>query len=235
MASVDWEVLADGLDATSVARGCTAGETPPSGGGSYVYGFNSMIASDGAVGLIYQTDPNFYPLASGGSISGCIKRGPSSGISGYSGFLFLGHQGSAIKSVNDQAYLIGLEDSEPSRICLVKGTIINGIPVATDDEDSVLASSNASYSNDTWVHIRLDMIVEPSGDVVLQVFTNDLDANPAPTPVWVACPGLEEFIDDALGVNSGSLPFVSGYAGFGFSTEEISRRHWFDVLQIGRQ
>ena len=40
MAETDWTLLNDGLDAAAVDRGVTTGIARPSGGGSFVFGFN---------------------------------------------------------------------------------------------------------------------------------------------------------------------------------------------------
>jgi hypothetical protein len=88
----------------------------------------------------------------------------------------------------------------------------------------------------TWLHLRLDMVVNLNGDVLLQVFQNNLTSNPlGGAPSWQAIPGMPEFIDDALGINSGSQPFTSGRAGFGFFTKDVTRRGFLDHVEAFRQ
>ena len=59
--------------------------------------------------------------------------------------------------------------------------------------------------------------------------------------MWAALDGLDAetdgaaFIDDALGVNSGSVPFAAGYMGFGFQVDGLSRRSYFDHIESYRQ
>jgi hypothetical protein len=42
-------------------------------------------------------------------------------------------------------------------------------------------------------------------------------------------------INDHLGINSGSQPLTSGRGGFGFSVKEVTRRAYFDHLELFRQ
>src|SRR3990167_2709883 len=113
MASADWVALTGGLDQATVDRGVSAGYTPPNGGGSFVHGFHSLVATPGAVG--FRCDPvsdgtNFDPMGKGGSIRGAVKRGISGGNTGWAPLLFIGLQGGA---VTDLAYILGLEDADP--------------------------------------------------------------------------------------------------------------------------
>ena len=43
------------------------------------------------------------------------------------------------------------------------------------------------------------------------------------------------FIDDQLGINSGSQPLTSGRAGFGFSAADVTRRGFVDHIELYRQ
>ena len=163
MAEGDWTYLNDGLDIATVDRGVTAGIARPPGGGSFLYAFNSLAAVDGAVAL-FANLASFAPMAKGGSIRGVVQRGPGGGPTGFSPFLFLCCQGN---SVNDSAYLLGLSDDDPHRIVLRKGAVTVGLPDA--DGPGVLLKSAASFAQATWVHLRLDVIVNTNGDVVLKV------------------------------------------------------------------
>jgi len=42
-------------------------------------------------------------------------------------------------------------------------------------------------------------------------------------------------IDDQLGINSGSQPLTSGRGGFGMSVKDVTRRAYFDHLELFRQ
>ncbi|MCP4678753.1 MAG: hypothetical protein GY854_25235 [Deltaproteobacteria bacterium] len=230
MGSTDWAFLTDGLDIATVDRGATAGIDAPPGGGDFVYAFNSLTAANGAVGL-FANLVDFAPMAKGGSIRGCIQRGPGGGPTGFSPFLYLCCQGD---SVNDSAYMLGLSDDDPHRIVLRKGAVAVGIPGS--DGEGVLLASGGSFVQGTWLHLRLDAVVNTNGDVVLKVFSNDLDANPLGSPpVWDPVPGMVEFIDDHLGINSGSQPLTSGRGGFAFATEDVTRRGYFDHIELLRQ
>jgi hypothetical protein len=230
MASTDWTFLNDGLDIAAVDRGVTAGMARPSGGGTFLYGFNSLVATKGAVALFVNL-PNFAPMTKGATVRGCLQRGPGGGATGFSPFLFACGQGT---SVNDNAYLLGLSDDDPHRIVLRKGSIVAGVPES--DGPGVLLRSSESFAQGTWLHLRLDVVVNANSDVVLTVFRNDLDAHPLDAPPdWQPVPGMSTFIDDQLGINSGSQPLTSGRAGFGFAVADVTRRAFFDHIQVFRQ
>lgn len=234
MAESDWSLLTDGLDIVTVERGVTTGIARPPGGGNFVFGFNSLVVATGAVGL-FTNQVNFAPMAKGARVHGAIKRLPSGGPLGFAPFLFAGLQGT---SVNDSGYLLGLADGDPYRIVLKKGVLSAGLPNLAPDppNNGILLRSNNTFSLDTWHHLRLDMIVNTNGDVLLQCFENDLGANPlSGPPVWTPVPGMEEFIDDALQINSGSAPFTSGRGGFGFWCNDVTRRAAFDHVEVFRQ
>jgi hypothetical protein len=232
VAETDWTFLNDGLDAATVDRGVTTGIARPPGGGSFLFGMNSLSTAQGVVGL-FTNQVNFAPMAKGGSVRGAVQRGVSGGPLNFAPFFFVGLQG---PSVNDLGYLLGLGDGDPHHIVLRKGNLSGGLPDIPPGTQGVLRRSTATFLPGTWVHLRLDMVVNLNGDVLLQVFQNDLVANPlSGAPSWQPIPGMAEFIDDALGINSGSQPFTSGRAGFGFFTKDVTRRGFFDHVETYRQ
>jgi hypothetical protein len=233
MSSADWTEATGGLAIGVVDRGVTTGIARPNGGGSFVHGFNSLSVATGAVAF-FTNQASFAPMAKGTSIYGAIQRGVSGGVTGFAPFIFAGLQGTA---VTDLAYMLGLGDADPHHIVLKKGILSTGVPDLAPDapNNGVLLRSTATYSPGTWLHLRLDMIVNLNGDVLLQCFANDLTANAVTAPVWVAIPGMTEFIDDALAINSGSAPYTSGRGGFGFYVEDVTRRGFFDQLVVNRQ
>jgi hypothetical protein len=230
MASTDWTYLNDGLDIATVDRGVTAGIARPPGGGSFLFGFNSLTAAKGAVAL-FANLVNFAPMAKGGSIRGCLQRGPGGGPTSFSPFLFLCGQG---MSVNDNAYLLGLSDEDPHRVVVRKGNLVTGAP--SSDSPGVLLRSSESFAQGAWLHLRLDVVVNTNGDIVLSVFRNDLDKHPIGTAAdWQPVAGMASFIDDALAINSGSKPLTSGRGGFGFAVGDVTRRGFFDQIELARQ
>jgi hypothetical protein len=244
MSSVDFTELSDGLDLATVDNGVTAGIAAPNGGGSFVYGFNSLAVTPGAVGY-FTNQVNFAPMAKGSSVRGAVSRGVSGGTANFSPFLFAGLGGT---SVNDACYMLGLSDADPYHIVLKKGVLATGIVDAAPAPatNGILLRSSATDtigSATPYRHLRLDVIVNDNGDVILQPFENDLDAQPlGVAPVWVAIPMLNEagvaateFIDDALQVNSGSPAYTSGRGGYGFQTADVTRRAYFDHIEIFRQ
>lgn len=247
MARTDWAIMAGSADGTgwegvTILRNATFGLTPPPGGGAACFGFNAIQRVDAAVGII-PTVTGFAPIESGGQITGCIQRGLSGGASGFSGAFFLCATGS---SISDTGYLLGIEDATPGRIVLAKGTIGVGIP-ASGAGTKILRTSAERISQGEWVHLRLDAIVQDSGDVVLRAYKNDLIAHPLDNPAawvwepivfsdgWVGRFSNGYFIDDVTGVNSGSSPLTSGYPGFVFKTTEAGRRYYFDYISLAKQ
>lgn len=230
MAEADWGVMADGVSAASMLRGVTSGFTPPNGGGTFTFGYNAQVNSDVAAGYFVDLG-NFAPLGKGVSIRAAIKRGVGAGTTSFAPMIWVGVQSNP-PSVNDLAYLLGLSDNDPSEIVLRKGALSGGLdPTASD----VLAVSSSTFLVDTWVHLRLDVIDNPNGDVVLIVKQNDLTANAVTAPVWVDVPGISQVIDDALQILTGSAPLVGGFVGMGFQSNGLSRRGFFDHIAVLRQ
>jgi len=229
MGAADWTFFTNSLDQSVLDRGATAGITPPNGGGSYCYGFNSLEIVSGAVALF--TDlVNFVPHAKGCKITGAVQRITSGGPIGFSTFLIACAQG---PDVSDNAYLLGLSDSNPSKIVLAKGAIITGVPEPVDVQ--VLRVSDDAVDIDEWAHLRLDVIRQPNDDVVLKVWRNDLGANPVTAPVWAAVDGMADFTDDQLGIATGSQPYTTGRSGFGFAATDVTRRGAVDHFTLARQ
>jgi hypothetical protein len=260
MAQTDWALLEDSLDGTgwqgiTVRRGPTHGISGPVGGGDFVFGFNSVQAVSGAVGA-YCAIEGYCPIeprpvhepgssgGGGGAISAAMKKGPSAGKTNYSSFIFVGAQTNA---VTGEAYLLGLENASPHRIVLAKGQIQNGIPsVSNPGLTKILRYSQDTYDDNVWHQLRLDMVVNDNGDVLLWAYRNPIaeteGVGDVTDPQWepvVFNDGLEFadglFVDDVLAVNSESAPLLSGYLGFGVQMADTARRCYFDHIQVIRQ
>ena len=237
MSSADWAELDNVLAAGVVERGSNGGVTPPSGGGAAVYAMNSFDGTVvGAVGL-YTLIADYSPMAKGGSVIGAVKKIGGAGNDNFAAFLYISASG---KDVASMGYVLGLEMTDPYRIVLRKtGTagLVGGIPEALDGEYLRRSSAQYQVSSELYHHLRLDAILEPTGDVVLECFENDLGAQPiGTTPDWQPIGGMTQFVDDNAGINSGSVPYPSGYVGFcGNWQEAIGRACAFDHLQIERQ
>lgn len=235
MAETDWGII--GSDAQYIRRGVTAGFTPPNGGGSFVFGFRSTVAEDNVVGLYYNVT-KYNPLvdedsnATGGSVRGALQRYTSANALGFSVFLFMNLQGT---TSSDTGYLLGLSNNDPHEIMLAKTTPSAGLDPT--DTATVLRSSSQTYNVGTWLHLRLDAIVNPNGDTVLKCFQNDLTvpANEVTNPDWVAISGMDDYIDDSLGINASSNPLAGGYAGFGFESTIVSAHALVDHVEVYRQ
>jgi hypothetical protein len=137
--------------------------------------------------------------------------------------------------ISGTGYMLGLQNSDPSYIVLVKGALSSGLPSGAAGESGILTKSTASVAAGTWVHVRMDVVVQGTNDVIIQVFQNDLTVNAVTAPVWEAIPGMADFTDDALEINTGSTPLLGGRAGFGMHASDVNRRAAFDQFTLARQ
>jgi hypothetical protein len=238
MGSADWTFLTGILGAGDVARGVTSGPTKPNGGGTFLYGMNSLTNTPGGVGLYCTPQPpntNFNPLVKGGDIRAALSRGVGGGVVDFSAFLFLLLGGTAI---TDKAYMLGLSDGDPCHIELRKGALSGGLPDEAPDPTGphkIIRRSTTTIAVGSWVHLRLEAVVNTDGDVVLNCYMNDLGSNPVTAPVWVAIPGMASFTDDALGIATGELPYTGGRMGFGGTFADVTRRAYFDQIEALKQ
>jgi hypothetical protein len=241
VAESEWQAVSDELSSSTAPRGpvTSAVVTPPNGGGSFTFGIHTQDNDTGVVAF-YSTLANFAPTAKGGVVSGCIQKGVGAGGDDFSCFLFLCLGGTTSTSL---AYLLGLDTSSTPRLVLRKGQVANGIPSVAAGSQGVLRRSAATYAIGEWLHVRLDAIKQPTGDVLLQMFASDLGANAVTSPVWEAVDGLSDFTDDALGINcsnlgisgSDALPLTSGRVGFGARFADVNRNAYFDHVKPERQ
>lgn len=241
MAYADWSEIADELSSSSAPRGpvTSAVVTPPNGGGDFSFGIHTQDNSPGVVAF-YSALANFAPTAKGGTISGCIQKGVGAGGGDFSAFLFICLAGTGS---TDLAYLLGLDASATPRLVLRKGQLATGLPAVAPGAQGVLRRSSATYAIGEWLHVRLDAILQPGGDVRLKVFANNLAANSVASPVWSTVAGLTDFTDDALGINSSNLgisgadalPLTAGRMGFGGSFADVNRNAYFDHIKPERQ
>lgn len=243
MGQADWAELGGALDIADLNRGVTAGIDRPNGGGSYVYGYNSLDGTvTGAAGMFVNLS-GFKPTGSllsvpdgGCSVRGCVKRVTSPNKLGFSPVLFACAQGD---TVNDTAYMMGLSDDDPYEIVLAKGPIVGGA-VGADSNAAILARSSAQYNmaDGIWHHLRMDCIVQPNGDVLIRGFTNNLATHPVGgSALWNAVTGwpVGGFIDDRLHIASGSAPLWGGWCGFAFAVaNQLNARGAFDALEAYR-
>jgi hypothetical protein len=236
MAQADWTAFNatthHGLDDGDVAKGVSNAFTKPNGGGDFVHAFHSLQPTIGVAGWYYSGLSAFNPIATnkGGSIRAAMNRyAAGTKYAPVIGFM----AGTDLAAAN--AYVLGLSDSDPYQIVLRKGMVTGGLdPTAAD----VLRASDESWSSNTkWLHLRLDIIVNPQGDVVLNVSQNDLDVNTVDSPAWQVVSGMDSFIDDAGGVLTGTAPLIAGFRGFfgHFNNGEAGKVSLFDHVELLRQ
>ena len=248
MGANDWQELDGSLDKSSeIDRGNSTTMLDPDGNPT-TYGFASRAIVNGAAGLycvntMVMSGANmFNPLIkgfptegapTGGRIQGLIQRGASGGTTGFAPMLFIMLTGTATA---DRGYLLGLSDSSPHRIILRKGSILEGIPDSPVGTDGVLARGTSLFPGETWHQLRLDAVLNENGDVTLVCRQSDIGVQGMEDPVWRHIPGIgESFIDDALGVQSGSTPLAGGRIGFAFQCSDVARRAFFTRLTLFRQ
>lgn len=228
MAESDHTGLTGNLGGGDCATGVSEGFTPPSGGGTFVHVMRAKTATEGVFGLYYSADVNFTPQASGGHVYGAMTR--YQGAGGCSPFLFQQLQSTL---TTNNGYLLGLtHDEDPAHLILKKGNPDDGF---ASNDSGILRMSSATFANATWLHLRLDVIEQPSGDVRLKVFQNDLTAHAVTAPSWASIDGMSDFVDDVAGVATGSVPYTGGYAGWGAYMNGINRVALFDHVEIARQ
>lgn len=229
MASTDWTACTGNLTA-GVVQGTTDSPPggPPNGGGTFSYGIGRTAAGADGVVAHFHNGTGWTPTAKAGENDMAIMRAGKGTESGnnliYAPFIFVNLQGT---SVTDNAYFLGLTEEENARIMLAKGPLTGGLDPSGSN---LLRLSSGSFSTLTWVHLRLDVIEQPSGDVLLKVFQNaDLATNPVTSPVWTAVAGMADFTDDALAYNTGTVPLTTGRMGWGMRMGTESGRYgYFD-------
>lgn len=236
MASLDWTELTNSLSAPNLARGVTSGTSKPNGGGQFTFAMNTLTATPGAYGrraTPQAPNTNFAPLPSGGDISMAMVRAAGGGLTGWSVFAFIGLQD---VDVSDLGYFLGLSDGNPCHIELRKGALSQGLPdESPGGVNKILRQSAGVVAIDTWVHLRLEMVTNANGDVILNCYQNDLGSNLVTAPVWTPISGMASFVDDVAGINTGSAPFTSGHAGFAGVFSDITRRAYVDHVTLARQ
>lgn len=240
MAAADWTELSDNASQAAVPHGVIAaaaiGGGPP-GSGTFVYAMNSAINSSSVVGL-YTAVAGFSPVSKGCDIRGAIQRLPSGGPTGYSAWLFAQlQQNSSLY----QAYMLGLADGgTAAHIVLQRAIPSGGMPdnAPGTANSGTLRRSTATFAPGTWVHLRLEVVLNTNGDVVVNCYQNDLTANPVSAPVWNPIPGMSQLIDDAVGANISNLlgqspapPLAPGFMGFGMQSSQSARRAAFSYVQ----
>lgn len=221
-----------------MVRGVSAGFTPPSGAGTFIYGFRTLVSTTG-VGGKFCNIANFKPIAGtkkGGSMTFALKK-LTSGITMAPFFgLFKGTDPTVA-----EGYYVALTQESSFKIGLFKGTAMSGMSATAAHK---LRTSTATYSLNgdglaAWFHIRLDILVNPHGEVVIDVYQNDLAAHLVTAPAWAAIAGLTQFIDDPLGYHSGgtSTPHLDGfYPVYGMYTNSgVGEAVLFDHGTVHRQ
>lgn len=230
MAEVDWERIETGAaDSELISQGYSAATIFGPLSGSNVYGFHSLAPVDGAAGIVVGLT-NFYPIGNskGGRVQCCLRK--YSQLEGYSLFMFM----VTGKSMSAPGYLFGLSNGYPYKLILCRGAIGSGL---LEEADNNLRESDAYFSTNSWKNLSLSVKVTAQGDISLipELDTNDPIVPGAPS--YTAILGMDEYIDDSLGILTG-YPGLRGdfYVGLGFHCRGGSGRIGVaDYMVVGRQ
>lgn len=235
MAPNDFLDLDNVLTTSAVARNVSNGLVSPGGApDDSIYAMNSLLATPGVVARRFTPqapNTNYSPLLYGGEVSYAIQRAPSGGTTGWDAWIFMALQG---PDVADSAYILGLADGDPCYLELRKGALAGGLPDENvGGANVILRRSSVAVAVGTYVHLKLEHVVNSNQECTLNCWwslSGDVTA-----PVWEQIPGMAPFTDDSVGSNSGSLPYLSGYAGHGARFLDATRRVYFDHGKVGKQ
>lgn len=235
MAESDWTQMGSpALDTTDMPRGVSAAFTVPNGGGSFVFGFRSASSSQGFGGYLLNIS-SFNPLddKKGGSIRMAMKRYSSgANFAPIMGFM------NGVDPATSEGYMLGLSEADAYQIALKKGSPGGGLDASGSDilRTSTLSWTDVGDGADAWFHLRMDLLVNPHDECVLNVYQSDLDTYAVTAPTWAAITGMGQYIDDSIGILTGSIPHTGRfYPFFGMYTEESGSQALFDHVQVYRQ
>lgn len=211
----------------SQGRQNAAAFSPPSN--SYVYGFRSLELATG-VAARYCAIANFAPVGNqkGVKVSACIRKFTQN--TDYSPCIFV----CATPSGSAEGYILGLSKDHPYRIILARTLLQNGL---VEDAGSNLGESEAAYYGNVWHHLRMMVGINTQGDVDVIADLDDNDPIVPAAPNWVAIPGIDDYVDDQLGILQGT-PGLTGdfYVGIGhYNGGGTGRVSLFDYVKIARQ
>jgi len=242
MAQADWQDLSGTtLGSSDVPRGVSAAFTlAHAHAGTYCYVMRSATSTSGFAGK-YCDVADFAPFTpgtrKGGSIRCLMKRYASGGNYAPVIGLLRGTDPSTA-----EGYMIGLSAASSYQVVVKKGAPASGLSASGSD---ILLASDAAFTDvgdaaSVWFHLRMDVLVNPHGEVVINASENDVQtiglAAGGGTEVWSSITGMEQFIDDPAGVFSGSTPHTGNfYAFFGMYTSAAGSIALFDHIEVYRQ
>lgn len=204
MGQADWTELTNVLAAGVVRRGVSMAPAFAAPDGNFIFGMHSLLSTAGVVAQ-RNNQAGFTPSAAGkaGVVEACIRR--YNVTLGYAPFIGL------LDNLDvdvAKGYLLGLSDEASYKICLKKGLVAEDI-LSTDS--GVLRSSTTAYTVSQWHHLKLEVVLNPQGDIVLNCYANDLDTYAPGSAVWTAIGGMDRYVDDSLGILQGALPYTGTY------------------------
>jgi hypothetical protein len=238
MAEADWTTITNALTSPNVREGVTmAFQLAHADAGAYCYAIHSINAVTGFAGKRCEI-ADFNPVAAlkGGSISAAFKKYSSNAA--YAPMIGLIN---GVDALSAEGYFLGLTSGSSYHIGLKKGSMNAQMSGSGSD---ILSLSDAAYtavgnSQTGWFHLRLDVLVNPHGEVILNVYENDYLINGVTGAAgnWAAIPGMSQVIDDPTGIMTGKAPYTSGlFFVFGTFIENAGGSvALFDHIEISRQ
>lgn len=227
MGEAHWTHMTGSAPAEDISWGYTDNGSFGAPSGNRVFGFHSLNPVE-AVAAMNAEGMSYSPISGqmGGVITAHLRRFTTG--AGYGTAIFF------IDSTNaasGRAYVLGLSQEYPYRIVLKKGLFSSGLSITGLD---TLAYSDQLYDGNDWHCLKLAVTTRPQGDVVL--VAKHKDPRRLYPVTWDAIPGIDPFIDDVLGANSGSVP----YMGYRVGIAQINRGATgcvsvFDWISVGRQ
>jgi hypothetical protein len=237
MGASNWTAVPGSAVPPNVAVGTSGALGVPNGGGSFVFGFNALVG--GGCAALRLTQASFAPTARGAIVSAAIRRIAGPDPAGSSVMLFASLGSDAVSAVG---YLLGI--GAGGRLTLRKGRLDEGLPDVPVGASGVLARGTEVVPVDAWRHLRLEVVVNVSGDSVINCYQSDLGAHPVTAPTWLPIPGMPPhpagvpgtaFLDDTLGIASGSLPIGPGRVGIGFCFTKPAQGAAVDHFHAAKQ
>lgn len=242
MAQANFVLVANGLTVAQVDSGVIHTKDPPPGGGSFIFAFNTIVASAPGVQAYRSAVAGFSPLLIGGTVRAALKRGLTAASAGFEPFLFIGL---ATDDVDDFAYCIGLEEAQPARVLLRRGLLSEGVlsfgrvrtglaePFVLADLQTLLVdvdgsgdqtiTFNAAEFGNIALATAAEVVAEINTDLIGATATEDATTG----EVIIESDGDASRLEVTGGTAAAALAFPSGLSGIlAASTTTFDRDTW---------
>jgi len=233
MASADWAAISGGGSGAEVAQNVTMAfwaDATSKIDAPFTYGFRSLTAHTKTTGLRCAVATH-SPFVTGklGWIRAVIRKNYTVDPA-YSPFIGFAVYAAGVVAQASNGYFLGLSEDAAPYLVMRRGLVSDGIILTND----YFRKSTSALANQTWYDIKLECVFNPQGDVVCTPYLN---TSVLATPSWDPILGMDEYIDDSLGIWSGDLPVSTTYSPvFGMHVTDMAGGcALFDYIQIGEQ